>query len=292
MINMKKNSWIELFKIYLNLTRSTISIVVALSGAAGYICFHKFHTSLLSLFFGVFFFSCAASVLNQYQERWQDALMERTKYRPLPDHKIKPFTALTLAALNFLAGFLLLLLTRSSIVVILGCFTIIWYNAVYTPLKEKTRFAVLPGALTGAIPPVIGWAAAGGNIFNPVISSISSFLFMWQVSHFLFLSLKYSSDYRRAGFPELFNTSSKQSYNIILFIWLLGTALCSNLLVLSGAVSGLIFPVLLCTGNIIFLFYYFYTFFIKAWNGNLQRLILLFYAYQVFILLMPVLSVL
>jgi heme o synthase len=285
-----KSRRIVLLEIYLNLTRSTISVMVAFSAAAGYIsCHHGLQMSLLSVFFGVYFFSCAASVFNQYQERKHDALMERTKYRPLPDNKIKPNSALIIASLNLIAGILLLL--QSGIpAAALGCFNIIWYIFIYTPLKQKTGFAVMIGAPAGAIPPVIGWIAAGCNVFSPVILSISSFLFMWQVSHFLFLFLKYSSDYREAGFPELFNTSIKRSYSVILFTWLLGTALCSILFVLSGAVSGLVLPVLLCTGNIIFLCYYFYIMFKNAENKYFQRLISPLYVYQAFILLMPILA--
>jgi heme o synthase len=290
--NFKISSCTGLSKIYFQLTRSTISAAVSFSAAIGYISrYHGFSASLLQTIFGVYFFSCAASVLNQYQEREQDTLMERTRYRPLPDHKIKPSTVLIIAAMNIIAGFLLLQKTGSLAAMMLACLNILWYNAVYTPLKKKTSFAVLIGAAAGAIPPIIGWTAAGGNIFNPVILSISSFLFMWQVSHFLLLFLKYSSDYRKAGFPDVFNTSLKQSYKVILFTWLLGTALCSILLILSGAVSGHILPVIVCTGNIIFLFYTFCTMFLKVGNTYHQRLIPLFYVYQAFILLIPVLSV-
>lgn len=280
-----------ILQIYFELTRSTLSSAIALSAAVGFISFHHgIDAAPLPIYLGVYLLACAASALNQYQESKNDSVMERTKNRPLADHKIKQFSALIIIILNLIAGLLIIQLFFNLKTTLVACFNLIWYNAVYTPLKRKTHFAVLIGALTGAIPPAIGWIAAGGDCFNRVIISIGFYFFMWQVPHFLSLFLKYSSDYHKAGFPMLFNTSIKQSYRVILLTWLTGTALSSMLLILSGAVSGLVLSLILCTGNIFFLSYCFFILFLKNEKAD-NKFTYSFYVYQAFVLLLLILSV-
>jgi heme o synthase len=279
-----------LFKNYIDLTRSLLSSTVALTAAAGFILFHRrIDAAILQVFTGVYLFACAASALNQYLENKTDAVMERTKNRPLVDQKIKRSLAVIIIIVNFTAGLLIFQLFFNLKAALIACSNLIWYNAVYTPLKRKTSFAVLTGALAGAVPPVIGWTAAGGYLFDPIIISISFYLFMWQIPHFMFFYLKYSSDYFKAGFPELFNISIKQSYSVIIYIWLIGTVLSSMLLILSGVVSGFIQSTILSTWNLFFLIYYFFSMILK-FDKTINKLIYPLYIHQACIFILLILT--
>ena len=93
-----------------------------------------------------------------------------------------------------------------------------WYNAVYTPLKKVFSLAIIPGSLVGALPPLAGWVAAGGDILDPKIILISSFFFVWQIPHFWILLLIYGKDYDKGGFPTLTNVFSERQLKILLYI--------------------------------------------------------------------------
>jgi protoheme IX farnesyltransferase len=121
------------------------------------------------------------------------------------------------------------MLYRSSNVVamILALITVFWYNAVYTPLKRITPMAVIPGALIGSLPPVIGWTAAGGYILDPMILMVALFFFVWQIPHFWLLLLKFGEEYELAGYPTLTSRYSNQQIAKFTFIWILITTVVS-----------------------------------------------------------------
>ena len=188
----------------LQLTRVYLSLAIAFSALLGFFM----HTCMLNsqaffIFAGIYLISGSASALNQFQEKDFDVHMERTKNRPLPAKKIKPADALIISAVLGLSGLSIIFFTVSRLSFFLALFNFFWYNMAYTPLKRKTGFAVMIGALTGAIPPVIGWTAAGGKLFDPEIIFIAFFMYMWQIPHFLLLLLKFGSDYEKAGLPSL-----------------------------------------------------------------------------------------
>jgi protoheme IX farnesyltransferase len=112
----------------------------------------------------------------------------------------------------------------------LGLLNLIWYNAVYTPLKKVTALAIIPGSLVGAIPPIVGWIAGGGNIFDPQIILISFFFFIWQIPHFWLLLMVLDKDYQQAGFPTLTQIFNQQQLGRITFVWILATAVTGLLL--------------------------------------------------------------
>jgi len=99
-------------------------------------------------------------------------------------------------------------------------FTAFWYNAVYTPLKRKSAFAVFPGALVGAMPPFIGWWAAGGPLFDNHIMILSLVFFIGQIPHFWLLMQKYGRDYQQAGFPIIEEKLSKAQINRLITVWM------------------------------------------------------------------------
>jgi protoheme IX farnesyltransferase len=112
----------------------------------------------------------------------------------------------------------------------LGLLNLIWYNVIYTPLKKISSLAIIPGSLIGAIPPMVGWVAGGGNIFDPQINLIAFFFFLWQIPHFWLLLLLFDKDYQKAGFPTLTETFSKIQLSRITFMWVTATGITGMLL--------------------------------------------------------------
>jgi heme o synthase len=221
-----------------SLWRINLSLIVACSVLTGYVfCRHAIDLKALAAFVGVFLLACAASALNQYQEREFDALMDRTKNRPLPMRQMNGRTALGIAFLAGLTGAAVLFFGTTPIAALLGIFTVVWYNCVYTPLKRKTRFAALIGALTGALPPLIGFTAAGGPILSECLV-ISLFMFLWQVSHFQLLLIKYGDEYKRAGFPAMTSAINEKGRRISVLVWTAAAGGSALLFLLSGMVFG------------------------------------------------------
>jgi protoheme IX farnesyltransferase len=154
-----------LLKPFIQLCKFPVTIPVSMTAFTGYYLFSPdISIELLMVSLGVLILASAASALNQLQEIPQDARMERTKIRPLPSNILKPSDVLIFVIICLIAGCLLLYFFGSLLALSLGLFTILWYNGIYTWLKKITAFAVIPGSVTGAIPPVIGWTAAGGSI--------------------------------------------------------------------------------------------------------------------------------
>ena len=152
--------------------------------------------------FGTAFVAASASVLNQYIERKVDRLMGRTKGRPLPAGRMAPGTALGLGVLLGVAGLIYLLNRVSPLCAALAAGTLAVYVGVYTPMKRKSAWCVTIGAISGAIPPVIGWAAARGSL-GMGAWILFGILFFWQMPHFLALAWMYRDEYAQAGFYML-----------------------------------------------------------------------------------------
>jgi protoheme IX farnesyltransferase len=207
------------------LIKYKVSLAVTFTTVAGYLIYSgKFNLHLIYTAIGVFILAGGASALNQVQERKYDARMERTRHRPLPSGTITPITALIISSFFILTGFVILYFYSGKVSAFLGLFNIIWYNIIYTNLKKVTSFAVVPGSLVGAIPAMIGWSAAGGDIFDTKIIIIAYFLFIWQIPHFWFLLLKYGNEYKEAGFPSISNVFNQQSLKLITYIWIIATS--------------------------------------------------------------------
>ena len=164
-----ENKWIRLTAVYLKLIKFRLSLAVAFSAAAGYILFEDAGSfkGLAATFGGVFFLSGGAAALNQYQERRTDALMPRTKKRPLPSHELRSGAALFTALGMIAEGTALLATFTWWLPALLGLVNVVLYNFIYTPLKRHSFLAVIPGGLVGAVPPLIGFTAAGGSLLAP-----------------------------------------------------------------------------------------------------------------------------
>lgn len=179
---------------------------------------------------GILFLACGSAAINHYQERNTDSLMERTKKRPIPSGKIKASTVLFMAVFLAVSGSVMLFFGGGLLAMLLGILNLIWYNIIYTPLKKKTPFAIIPGSIVGALPPMVGWVSAGGYVFNPQILLIAIFFFIWQIPHFWLLLLLLDKDYQKAGFPTLTQIFNQQQLGRITFIWIIATAVTGLLL--------------------------------------------------------------
>mgnify|MGYP002078253634 FL=1 len=246
----------EKFKILAELTKIRITFFVMITTGFGYIAAtDTFDSDFIFLLIGVLLLASGSAALNHYQERSTDALMTRTKNRPIPSGKISPATSLEISVILILSGIILIVLAGNLISALFGVLNLIWYNAIYTPLKKKTPFAIIPGSLVGAIPPIIGWTAAGGELIHPQIFMIAFFFFIWQIPHFWLLLLVLDEDYKKAGMPTLTNLFSKDQLARITFVWIMATAISSLFLPMVALVESeivkylIVFSVILLSIN-------------------------------------------
>jgi protoheme IX farnesyltransferase len=140
--------------------------------------------------------------LNAYLERDTDRLMRRTASRPLPGKRLLPGQALAFGIIVTAAALILLSVRLGWVAGLVGVFTFVSYVLVYTPLKRRTELHTALGALSGATPPLIGWAAARGSL-DPAAWILSAIMFLWQFPHFLAIESMYRDEYERAGIKVL-----------------------------------------------------------------------------------------
>jgi protoheme IX farnesyltransferase len=159
-------------------------------------------TLLAAALVGTGLVAAGAAVLNQVLERDTDALMDRTRHRPLPAGRVLPAEAVGFGAAVTLAGHAMLFAWCGPLPAAVAFATWASYLFVYTPLKRRTPLATLVGAVPGALPPVIGWTARSGSLDQGAFI-LFAILFLWQVPHFLAIAWLYRDDYARGGFPML-----------------------------------------------------------------------------------------
>jgi protoheme IX farnesyltransferase len=193
---------------YWALTKPEINFLIAIVTFAGFYLglptkLHAFPFMLLiHTLLGTLLVSSGASTLNQYVERQFDVQMRRTRRRPLADGRLEPSSVLLLGILLSFAGGMYLAIAVNATASLIALFTLASYLEVYTPLKRKTPLCTLAGAFPGAMPPLIGWAAASGTLsFEAFI--LWAMLFLWQFPHFMAIAWMYREDYARAGYLVL-----------------------------------------------------------------------------------------
>ncbi len=244
---------IKILKISISLSKIRISTLVALSTLMGYIlAANTFDFTGLFAVLGSFILAGGSAALNQVQEWKLDKMMSRTQNRPIPSEQISPKSAFAISITFILLGCFILGVIVNPLVMALGMFNIFWYNGVYTPLKRKTAFAVFPGALIGAVPPAMGWVAAGKPLFDPYIIILGFFFFIWQIPHFWLLLVNIGNDYKNAGFPTLTSKFSDKLIARFTYVWILETVLISFLLPFFG-VGNSFFPFALVIGTAIWI---------------------------------------
>jgi protoheme IX farnesyltransferase len=226
---------------FLDLAKIRITFFVSVSTSIGYILYSgSVSLKMFIAAIGVFLLASGSSAINHYQERNYDALMERTKSRPIPAGIVSPKIALLYAITLSFFGISILGFLINVAALVLGIIALVWYNLFYTPLKRKYVMAVVPGSVIGAIPPVIGWVAAGGNLFDSQALALALFFFIWQIPHFWLLLMIYGNDYERAGYPTLTRIFSDNQLSRITFIWIIALATSVLLIPLFSISSSLI----------------------------------------------------
>jgi protoheme IX farnesyltransferase len=240
---------------YLKLGKFTISLPVALTGFLGYfLATPSLDLNALYTVLGIFLLSLGSSAMNQIQERHTDALMSRTAGRPLPSGEMTLSRAILFFVFCVAAGSALLMLTGQVLAAILGLFTVAWYNLVYTPLKRVTAFAVLPGALIGALPPLIGWTAAGGNPMDMEIIVVAFILFVGQMPHYWLLLIKIGQEFHEAGLPVITSLLDKRQIRNMSFMWTAATGACVLMLPATPIISHRSISVILILAALLFLY--------------------------------------
>lgn len=179
------------------------------------------------------------NALNQWAERDADAMMARTKSRPLPTGRLQPVEAFVVGCVSSAAGVFLLSVSVNGLAAGLALLTLISYVGIYTPLKRKTSLCTLVGAVPGALPPLIGWAAARGRL-DVEAWVLFAILFLWQLPHFLAIAWLHRDDYARAGFrmlPVIEPDGASTVRQMVLYGWaLLVASLLPTILGVTGPI--------------------------------------------------------
>jgi len=190
---------------YVALTKPDVSLLVIMTTAAGYYMGARGPVDWLNLVhtvFGTMLIAGGTAALNHYIERESDRNMRRTAGRPLPSGLLQPAEALWFGVVLCIAGAVDLFIVGGWLAALLGVITCLSYLLAYTPLKKRTVWATFVGAFPGAIPPMIGWAAATGKLDGGAWL-LFLILFFWQFPHFHAIAWMYREDYARAGIRML-----------------------------------------------------------------------------------------
>lgn len=189
--------------------------------------------AFLSVLLGTMLLAVGAGALNNVQDARLDARSARTRGRALPSGRLQEATVLMFSLSLLLTGFLILLGGASADTALLGLAAVAMYNGIYTPLKRLTPLALWPGTVVGALPPLMGHAAANGSWSDPGIYWLAAFYMMWQVPHFMLILLKHGTNYSDWNIPTLLDWFSTAGLARLAFLWIAG--------VVAFAMMGMLF---------------------------------------------------
>jgi len=232
---------------YWELTKPEVNLLILITtGAAFYLGYptqgHLFPFALLiHTLLGTLLVAGGTGTLNQFVEWRFDAQMRRTAWRPIPAGRLAPSAALRFGILLTVAGSIYLAAAVNTLASFLAVLTSVSYLFLYTPLKRRTPLCPLVGALPGAIPPLIGWAAASGGL-SLESSILYALLFLWQLPHVTAIAWMYREDYERAGYlvlPQGEGQGSAMAWQSILPTVLLVPI---SIIPMLGSHAGLIYP--------------------------------------------------
>ena len=189
---------------YLELTKPRITVFILMSTAIGFLCLGHFAGAwtLFHALLGTGLMASGTAALNQWYERDADAKMNRTKARPIPSGRVSATRAFWFGVALSVSGFFDLWIGANLLAGLLGLFTLTSYLFVYTPLKQRSPHSTTIGAIPGAMPPLIGFAAAAGTL-SPIAWILYGILFLWQFPHFYAIAWMYREDYAKAGIRML-----------------------------------------------------------------------------------------
>lgn len=243
---------------FVSMTKPVISFAVAFSAFTAYMMHEgKLSAGIIPLYLGVLLTAAGSSALNQIQEASRDRLMLRTRNRPIPAGKLSIGQAAVFTSVMIGIGAVILYVYSGAMASALSLLTIFWYNGIYTPFKKLTPWAIIPGAVVGAIPPMIGWVAAGGEIRDHQIIFLSFFFFIGQIPHFWLILLRHNDDYVRAGFPSISKSFSRNQISRLTFTWTFATAITAVLLTVFGIITSFVFTLLIWLISVILVVFFF-----------------------------------
>lgn len=200
----KQQSWLSAqWKLYSELSKFRLISLVVVTSGAGYICAGSpmDFSTMAACCIGTGLCAGAAGTFNQVMEKEADSLMKRTQTRPLPSGKISRTGATIFGTVAGVSGVSMLLATTNPVTAALGAANILLYAPIYTYSKRFTELNTWIGSVVGAIPPLMGWAAAtGGSLASPDPWALATLLFLWQFPHFFALSWLHREDYARGNF--------------------------------------------------------------------------------------------
>lgn len=221
----------------LQVAKIPLSLLIAFAGLFGYLLQKPvFSVELLLTIVGIFLLSTASASLNNLQDLNYDRQFSRTRNRPLPQNLISVKAVVVQAILLANAGILLIAISATQFfAIVAGIAAVVLYNGFYTPMKPKTSWALVPGTLSGMLPPYIGWLAAGGGLFAPEILIAMALLGTWQIPHYWILLLEQRHDFLKNC--QIYSVVSRYSENQlrkITFTWVVAFACTTLLLPLFG----------------------------------------------------------
>ena len=188
------------------LTKARVNALVVATTAGGYYLGATGPIGILALVvtcLGTALVASGAAAINQVDERDTDRLMVRTRQRPLADGRMGSTEGRAIAVGLSISGLVILWAAANMTAMLVALATLLSYAFVYTPLKRRTSLATVVGAVPGALPPLIGWAASRGTVAELAPWSLFLLMFLWQLPHFLAIAWLYRDDYARAGLPML-----------------------------------------------------------------------------------------
>lgn len=243
-------------KDYFQLVKFTLTFMVVFSCAIAYLLIPGLHPGfwkVVLIFAGGICVTGAANGINQIMERDTDALMARTRKRPLPDGRMSVTEAMIVSGILLMAGLMIMGLCFNPLSAVLSLLSVVLYGFVYTPWKKWNSLAVFVGAFPGAMPPLIGWVAGTGAVFGPLSYggwALFAIQFLWQFPHFWAIGWVAYDDYRKADFKLLPSGEGKNRFSALQAVMytflLLPVGWLPYFLHLSGIVSaGIILAVTL-----------------------------------------------
>jgi protoheme IX farnesyltransferase len=242
---------------YLELTKPRITWLILMSTAVGYFFGHKGaweFWSILHTLLGTALIASGTAALNQWYESGADARMRRTQQRPIPSGRLTRSQAFVFGVLLSIAGFAELAAGVNLLTGLLGMFTLASYLFLYTPLKQKSWHSTTVGAVPGAMPPLIGYAAAAGTL-TAEAWVLYAILFFWQFPHFYSIAWMYRDDYGRAGIrmlPVVEPDGASTARQIVVFLLLL---IPVSLLPVALSMAGKLYLVGAALLGVYFLYY-------------------------------------
>jgi heme o synthase len=284
---MNSNKFLNQVQNYLELSKLKIMIPVSLTGFTGFFIFDpQLSLRIILVSTGILFLGISASVLNQIQETDIDYRMKRTQKRPLPAKLISIPQAFVFFFIMLSAGTVLVYSYGNLISALLGLFTIFWYNGIYTYAKRITAFAVVPGAFTGALPPLIGWVAAGGGIWDKPVIFLEFLFFTGQIPHFWLLVLKYGEEYEKAGLPSLTGIMNRQQINRLTFTWVVTSVIAALFLCYFEIIHNTLISGILLLASVFLIWQFSRLLKTTADNNSLRLYSVFLYSYYLLVIIL------